>query len=444
LFLVGSPSEPLSTLLLSGGRINAHVGNIRFRELVVCRKKDYLSPATKKLEKAHIAAKLVQDIRQKNPSGRFLKEDPDGSWYDIGDAKAIKKVGQALREDAPDIRHDVQSDDEDFKDKSASSELRASGKVKSASSSQGSGDTPLTYEPLAYQPIGNSSAAVAPLTVGPPQHFGFQNRFSTTRNSTVSGAAAAFMQEDDQPHHPPTDVAFGRAFHEAPDAHESSVISGLSNTILSGMSGVSGLTDPISSLSGAADKKRGQHVQQLNARRAQQLEHLRQTWANTNSNRTMQNADMAQRAVMPAVAPQQGVQRSLSWQEVGSVAEMSWADHSLAGGGIHDAASIISAARSFQSRVPTDSDSLAFVEHMLGAASVSSRRSRASNHYAQNLYRPTMPPPAAAMPSSGASVASMSIASGGESIGSVRSIMSDLSGNLLALDLAEPRMMDQF
>jgi hypothetical protein len=421
------------------------VGNIRFRELVVCLKKDYLSPATKKLEKAHIAAKLVQDIRDKNPSGRFLKEDPDGSWYDIGDAKAIKKVGQALREDAPDIRHDVQSDDEDNKDKSASMELRASGKVKSAASSQGSGDTPLTYEPLAYQPIGTTSAAAAaPLTVGPPQHFGFQNRFSTTRNSAVSGAAAAFMQEDDQPHHPPTDVAFGRAFHEAPDAHESSVISGLSNTMLSGMSGISGLTDPISSLSGAADKKRVKNAQQFNVRRTQQLEHLRQTWANTNSNRTMQNADMAQRAVMPALAPHQGVQRSLSWQDMGSVAEMSWAEHSLAGGGIHDAASVISAARSFQSRVATDNDSLAFVEHMLGAVSVTSRRSRVSNHYAQNLYRPTMPPPAAAMPSSGGSVASMSIASGVDSIGSIRSIMSDLSGNLLALDLAEPRMMDQF
>ena len=73
-----------------GGRINAHVGNIRFREMVVSRKKEYLSPATKKLEKAHIAAQVVQDIRAKDPPGRFLKEDPDGSWYDIGDAKAIK------------------------------------------------------------------------------------------------------------------------------------------------------------------------------------------------------------------------------------------------------------------------------------------------------------------------------------------------------------------
>jgi len=81
-----------------GGRINAHEGNVRFRQMVVDHKKEYLAPTTKKLAKAHIAAQLVRDIRTKEPSGRFLKEDPDGAWFDIGDAKAIKKVGQALRE----------------------------------------------------------------------------------------------------------------------------------------------------------------------------------------------------------------------------------------------------------------------------------------------------------------------------------------------------------
>ena len=66
-----------------------------------------MAKSTKKLEKAHIAAGVVQQIRNMEPSGRFLKEDGDsGMWYDIGDAKAIKKVGQALREDAPDIREE--------------------------------------------------------------------------------------------------------------------------------------------------------------------------------------------------------------------------------------------------------------------------------------------------------------------------------------------------
>jgi hypothetical protein len=89
-----------------GGRVNAHAGNMQFRELVARRKKGYLSTATKKLDKAHIAADIVYSIRRMTPPGRFLKEEADGSgvWWDIGDTRAFKKVGQALREDAPDIR----------------------------------------------------------------------------------------------------------------------------------------------------------------------------------------------------------------------------------------------------------------------------------------------------------------------------------------------------
>jgi translation elongation factor P/translation initiation factor 5A len=79
--------------LTTGGRINSHEGNVRFREIIQIHKKEYLSPATKKLEKAHIAKRIVDYIRNMNPPGRFLKEDTsDGFWYDIGDGKALKKV----------------------------------------------------------------------------------------------------------------------------------------------------------------------------------------------------------------------------------------------------------------------------------------------------------------------------------------------------------------
>ena len=82
-----------------GGRINSHRGNVRFRDIINSKKTLYLAPSTKKLEKAHIAAAIVNDIRSMNPPGRFLKEEKGtGMWYDIGDAKAIKKTGQALRE----------------------------------------------------------------------------------------------------------------------------------------------------------------------------------------------------------------------------------------------------------------------------------------------------------------------------------------------------------
>ena len=45
--------NPNDVLSGRGGRINAHPGNIQFRELVQLRKKDYLAKSTKKLEKAH-------------------------------------------------------------------------------------------------------------------------------------------------------------------------------------------------------------------------------------------------------------------------------------------------------------------------------------------------------------------------------------------------------
>lgn len=60
-----------------GGRINSHAGNVQFRDIIHSRKKEYLAPTTKKLEKAHIAAAIVNDIRAMDPPGRFLKEDRD-------------------------------------------------------------------------------------------------------------------------------------------------------------------------------------------------------------------------------------------------------------------------------------------------------------------------------------------------------------------------------
>ena len=106
---IGPVADPNQNDVLCGrgGRINAHEGNVQFRDIVQSHKKVYLAKTTKKLEKAHIAARIVEQIRSMNPPGRFLKEDPDGMWFDIGDAKAIKKAGQALREDAPDIRGEV-------------------------------------------------------------------------------------------------------------------------------------------------------------------------------------------------------------------------------------------------------------------------------------------------------------------------------------------------
>jgi hypothetical protein len=118
---IGPVVEPNENDVLCGrgGRINSHTGNIHFRDVINARKKEYLAPTTKKLEKAHIAAAIVNDIRRMNPPGRFLKEERDtGLWFDIGDAKAIKKTGQALREDAPDFRQELEEDSSGRDDKS--------------------------------------------------------------------------------------------------------------------------------------------------------------------------------------------------------------------------------------------------------------------------------------------------------------------------------------
>lgn len=93
---IGPITDPNENDVLCGrgGRINSHAGNVQFRDIIHSKKKEYLAPSTKKLEKAHIAAGIVNDIRTMDPPGRFLKEDRGtGMWFDIGDAKAIKKNG---------------------------------------------------------------------------------------------------------------------------------------------------------------------------------------------------------------------------------------------------------------------------------------------------------------------------------------------------------------
>jgi hypothetical protein len=82
-----------------GGRINGHTGNIQFRQICGEKRDEYFAPHIKKIDKAHIAARVVEHIRSMTPPGRFLKQDSaTGHWYDIGDAKAMTKVGQAIRE----------------------------------------------------------------------------------------------------------------------------------------------------------------------------------------------------------------------------------------------------------------------------------------------------------------------------------------------------------
>jgi len=89
--------------------VNGREGNVRYRNLVNSVKTEYLSPQTRKLEKSHVAARVVYTIRKYN--GRFLKFDnATGYWYEIGDKAAFRKTGQALREGAPQLRSEEKED----------------------------------------------------------------------------------------------------------------------------------------------------------------------------------------------------------------------------------------------------------------------------------------------------------------------------------------------
>ena len=102
--------RPNDVLCGRGGSINSHPGNERFRQLVDKRKRVYLTARFKR-EKRLIASSIVSEIRALDPPGRFLQQDKaSGLWKDIGDEKARDKTSQALRENAPKIRADIETE----------------------------------------------------------------------------------------------------------------------------------------------------------------------------------------------------------------------------------------------------------------------------------------------------------------------------------------------
>jgi hypothetical protein len=101
---------PNDVLCGRGGSINSHAGNERYRQLVDKRKRVYLTARFKR-EKRLIASSIVSEIRTLDPPGRFLQQEKtSGLWKDIGDEKARDKTSQALRENAPKIRADIEEE----------------------------------------------------------------------------------------------------------------------------------------------------------------------------------------------------------------------------------------------------------------------------------------------------------------------------------------------
>jgi len=97
--------EPLLNDVKAGRGAGTNRHNKRFREMVEGYKKEYVK--CKRNEKGLVAFEIIRKWRAQSPPGRFLKKDErKETWCDIGDAEAKKKVIQALREGAPQIREE--------------------------------------------------------------------------------------------------------------------------------------------------------------------------------------------------------------------------------------------------------------------------------------------------------------------------------------------------
>ncbi|KAL9178933.1 hypothetical protein ACHAXT_011906 [Thalassiosira profunda] len=91
-----------------GNFVNHHAGNEKFRKLVNHHKTAYV--ACPKAKKAIYAKIIYDEIRNMDPPGRYLKQDPKTKlWNTIGEKKAIDKTRQALREGAPELLKELES-----------------------------------------------------------------------------------------------------------------------------------------------------------------------------------------------------------------------------------------------------------------------------------------------------------------------------------------------
>lgn len=94
--------HPHDVLSGRGNYVNYHDGNEYFRKLVRKHKLEYVN--CPKQQKGKFSKMIVDEIKGRNPPGRFLKQNKDSKlWYDIGEKKSLDKTRQALREGAPEL-----------------------------------------------------------------------------------------------------------------------------------------------------------------------------------------------------------------------------------------------------------------------------------------------------------------------------------------------------
>lgn len=65
------------------------LGNVSFRALINSRLEEY-SEATSKLEKSSIVTSVLSEVRNKSPSGGFIKMDKaSGRWHEVSDLLVV-------------------------------------------------------------------------------------------------------------------------------------------------------------------------------------------------------------------------------------------------------------------------------------------------------------------------------------------------------------------
>jgi hypothetical protein len=106
-------------VLCGRGVINSHPGNKQYRKFIDLKKRLYLTAQFKR-EKRLISCQIVDQVRNLNPPGRFLMNDPANPsiWHDIGNEKARDKTSQTLREMVLTVRRrseEVAKLEEDFR-----------------------------------------------------------------------------------------------------------------------------------------------------------------------------------------------------------------------------------------------------------------------------------------------------------------------------------------
>ena len=105
-----TPSQN-DVLLGRGASTNNHHGNKYFRNVVKQHQDGYLV-AKNNFEKYITTMEILKNIRSLNPPGRFILKDATSKlWNDVGDDKSRRKISQALRENATELKKNYESDD---------------------------------------------------------------------------------------------------------------------------------------------------------------------------------------------------------------------------------------------------------------------------------------------------------------------------------------------